>query len=314
MDLETFMSLPTGDVARLVQERGPRVCVFPINGTRRWFVLEHPEVKAEDYIDAYLAASGQRHLELYQLFFDHGINTLVTPIFGPDLLERGEVYDALLEQGLTWFAREEFLAFYDAHDVRVRVYGDARRYLQKTVYASALGVYDEVTHRTADHGRHRLFFGVCAHDAAEAVAQIGLRFHDRHHRLPTKSEIVEAYYGEPVEPVDIFIGFDRPAAFDMPLIATGSEDLYFTVAPSPYLDETTLRAILFDHMYARHVDDTDYEELSADGWAFLDRFYRENRHAVLGLGRRHESGSFWYPLPQVRDIQGLAQSREPTDT
>jgi tuberculosinol/isotuberculosinol synthase len=301
MDLETFLNLSTDEVARIVRAEGPKVCVFPINGTRRWFMLEYPELARESFMKDYLRISGQRHIELYELFFDHGVETLVTPIFGPDLLERGDQYRTLLQRGLLWFAQnEDFLDFYASYDVRVHIYGDAERHLQDTSYADALDAYETVARSTADHQSHRLFFGVCAHDATEAVAAFSADFYQENGNLPKKREIVAAYYGEYVPPVDLFIGFaDRPAVFDMPLIATGSEDLYFTVAPSPYLNACTLRAILYDHIYARQVDDADYEALSPRGWQALGEFYNQNRHHALGLGRRHESKSFWYPLPQV---------------
>jgi hypothetical protein len=122
--------------------------------------------------------------------------------------------------------------------------------------------------------------------------------------LPTRQEIIEAYYGEYVEPVDLFIGFDQLAAFDMPLIATGNEDLYFTISPSPYLDTTTLRSILYDHMYARKVDD-NYESLNEDDWRMMDKFYRLNRHGVLGIGRAYQEGKFWHPIQQVEDVLGM---------
>ena len=50
MDAATFHTLPRPEVARLVRAAGPKVCVFPINGTRRWFMLEHapPSGQAED--------------------------------------------------------------------------------------------------------------------------------------------------------------------------------------------------------------------------------------------------------------------------
>ncbi len=274
-------------------------------------MLEYPEQAATNFMEAYLRISGQRHIELYKLFFDHGIDTLLTPIFGPDLLERGEEYRSLLEQGLLWFAQDpNFVDFYDAYDIRVRIYGNTRRYLENTPYAHALDAYDELARRTASHRRYRLFFGVCAHDPAETVAEIGVRFYQEHGRLPDKRQIVEAYYGEYVEPVDFFIGFDRPAAFDMPLIATGSEDLYFTVSPSSYLDAHTLRAILYDHLYARRVDEADYTALSPKDWQTLADFYAMNRRHVLGLGCKHESGNFWYPLPQVELPRGDANWRE----
>lgn len=300
MDIETFLNLPTAEVSRLVREAGPKVCVFPINGTRRWFMLEYPEPAATNLMKAYLRITWQRQIELYKLFFDHGIDTLLTPVFGPDLLERGDEYRQLVEPGLLWFTQDqELLDFYDAYDVRVRVYGDARRYFQNTPYAHTLDAFDELAQRTASHRRYRLFFGVCAHDPTETIAEIGVRFYQEHGSLPDKRQIVESYYGEYVAPVDFFIGFDRPAAFDMPLIATGSEDLYFTVSPSPYLDAHTLRAILYDHLYARRVDEADYAALSPQDWQTLADFYAMNHRHVLGLGRKHESGNFWYPLPQV---------------
>jgi hypothetical protein len=201
---------------------------------------------------------------------------------------------------LLWFTRDPaLLAFYQQYGVRVRVYGDTLRYLAGTPYEHALSAFDEVARRTAGHGHRRLFFGVCAHDAAETVAAFGSRFHQQHGRPPNKEEIVTAYYGEPVGPVDIFIGFDRPAVFDMPLIASGQEDLYFTVSPSPYLDRQTLRSILFDHLFTRPVTER-YDELTLESRQTMSQFYRLNRQHVLGIGQRSADGSFWYPLPQVQ--------------
>jgi len=299
LDIQTFQQLSMGEIAQLVRASGSKVCVFPINGTRRWFMLEHPDQASANFVDAYLRIGGQRHLELYQLFFDHGIDTLLTPIFGPDILERGSDYQPIIQQGLLWFAQNpDFLAFYDTYDVRVRIYGDVERYLQDTPYVTVLQAFQDLARRTESHERRRLFFGLYANDPAERIAEIGLEHYQQHGRLPVKREIVEAYYGEYLDPVNFFIGFDRPAAYDMPLIATGEEDLYFTVSPSPYLDEQTLRAILYDHLYSRRVNE-QYEELTPEDWKTLTNFYRQNRHHVLGVGDRSARGNFWYPLPQV---------------
>lgn len=303
MDQETFLNLPTEEIADLVRERGPRVCVFPINGTRRWFMLEHADA-AEQTPETYLDIAGRRHVELYRLFFDHGIEILLTPIFGPDILKRGTSYAPIIESGLTWFARNQvFLDFYEDYDVRVSVYGDAAGYLRETTYEDALAAFETLEERTTSHQHYRLLFGVCAHDAAETVANIGVRFHQKHGRLPTKREIIETYYSEYIPPVDLFIGFDRPAVFDMPLVANGNEDLYFMVSPSPYLETNTLRRILYDHLYARRIDDADYNSLKATDLEMLRRFYYQNRQSVLGLGRRQLEDSVWLPYPQVEAIE-----------
>lgn len=305
MDFEVFQDLPTAEVAQLVRASGPKVVVFPINGTRRWFILEHASRNGGFTMDSYMRITWDRQIALYKLFFDHGVETLVTPIFGPELLGRGEEYAQMIKPGLLWINEDQtLLDFYRDYEVRVRVYGDTTRYLAGTPYEEALDSFEALASRTADNERYRLFFGVCAHDAAESVAEIGLNFYQEHGRLPNKSEIVAAYYGEPLSSVDIFIGFDRPASFDMPLIATGSEDLYFTISPSPYLNQRLLRAILHDYLFSRHVSE-EYDELSAESWQILAEFYKNNRHHALGLGKRSKDGSFWYPLPQVNLTNGL---------
>ena len=49
-------------------------------------MLEHPESTS---LESYMEVQRTRNLELYKLFFDHGINTLLSPIFRLDLLDRG---------------------------------------------------------------------------------------------------------------------------------------------------------------------------------------------------------------------------------
>jgi tuberculosinol/isotuberculosinol synthase len=295
--LDEFLELPTERVARLVQGDGPKTCVFPINGTRRWFLLEHPDraQSSQSYIETYM----KRSFDIFGLFFDHGIDTVLSPIFGPDLMARGEAYRLAVMPAQRWLLQQRALEFYERHGVRVRFYGDFHRYFENTPYVEVEEMFDELTRRTSQYGRHRLFFGVCAHDATETVAQIGIRFHRQHGRPPNKREIVEAYYGEHVDPVSFFIGFGQPTVFDMPLVATGNEDLYFTVSPSLYMDEKTLRSILYDHLYTRRLDEKSYGSMSENEWRKLAAFYAENRHRVLGLGHRYND-HFWCPLPQVR--------------
>ena len=131
-----------------------------------------------------------------------------------------------------------------------------------------------------------------------AVAQISINHFQLNQTKPTKKEIIEAYYGEYLSPVDFFIGFDRLSAFDMPLIATGQEDLYFMVAPSLYIDQHLIRTILFDHLFNRAVTEQYMPNESQED--FMEQFYELNRHSVIGLGKRSQDGSFWYPLPQVQ--------------
>jgi adenosine tuberculosinyltransferase len=302
MKAEAFYQLSSPEISQIVQAAGVKTCAFPINGTRRWFMLERASQSDEngdaeaDYVE--LMVKG--HIDLYRMFFEHGISTLLTPVFGPDLMERGEEYTRMALDALAMAAtRPEFLEFYDKYQIRVGIYGDYRKYLANTPFTYLIDLFDTVGKRTASYTKHRLFYGVFAHDATETIAELGVRYHSKYGRLPDKRKLVEMYYGEYVDPVSFFIGFDKFAAFDMPLVTTGNEDLYFTVSPSLYLNQRQLREILYDHIYTRRVEDTDYSELTPDGWAAMRSFYNANRWKTLGIGERHPSAGYWYPLPQV---------------
>jgi tuberculosinol/isotuberculosinol synthase len=242
--------------------------------------------------------AAKRHIELYRLFFDHGVDTLLTPIFGPDLLERGEAYAEMATEGLALLATHaDFLEFYNVYRVRVRFYGDYREFFGSTPYSYLADLFDEATARTLSHDRHQLFFGVCAQSASETIARLAIQYHAEHGRVPNQRKLIEMYYGEYVEPVDLFVGFDKFCVFDMPLVATGNEDLYFTVSPSPYLSERQLRDILFDHLYSRRGGEPDYSVMGPDDWARMNVFYKANMDRTLGVGTK--LGQIWYPLPQV---------------
>lgn len=308
MDIDAFLKLPAAQVAAIVREAGPKVCVFPINGTRRWFMLEHPAPDDTALLAAYLDTIEQRHIDLYRLIFDHGIDFLLTPAFGPDLLERSDDYLAIAAEGLARIAtHERFLRFYDDYGVRVRFYGDYRRYFDGTPYAHLCDRFDAVTARTQQHERHRLFFGLFGHDATETIARLAVEHHSAHGQIPDKHTLVALYYGEYVPPASFFIGFDKFAAFDMPLVATGEEDLYFTVSPSPYLTATQLREILWDHLYTRR-GDADYTSLSPEDWTRMQQFYHANIGKTQGVGARQQQGGYWYPLPQVDLPPGFGQT------
>jgi tuberculosinol/isotuberculosinol synthase len=307
MDLETFQSLSTAEVARLVRAAGPKVCVFPTNGSRRWFMLQHLPQRKEGFALAYLDTVIQRHIELYGLLFDHGLDTLLTPLFGPDLLERGGDYVQMAVEGLARLAiHPDFIDFYREYGVRVRFYGDYRKFFGRAPYAHLPVLFDQITAQTMPHSRHRLFVGLFAHDATETIAELAVRYHAEHRRVPDKRTLVELYYGEYVAPVDLFIGFDKFCAFDMPLVATGNEDLYFTVSPSLYLTTRQLRDILYDHLYARRGEEPDYSTMTSDDWIWMKSFYRANQEKTLGVGAKQKRGGYWYPLPQVELPAGFA--------
>ncbi len=295
--LNQFLNLSTEEAAKLTRAaEGGNVCVFPINNTRRWFILEYGAEKFEDPLKAYMEITGREHIRLYKLLFDHGLDTLINPVFGVELFRRGDEYMKKVgADGLEWLASHpDFLKFYDDYQVRVHFYGDYRPVLQGTPYEYLCDKFEEASRRTQHYDKHRLFFGVCGTDATQAVANFSVQHFKETGNTPSREEVVAAYYGEYVAHADLFISSDKFWVFDYPLLSSGEEDLYYMVAPSLYLEEKQLRHILYDHLYTRQIDHPDFEAMSKIEFERMANFYKKNKEMTLGIGRLEDN--VWYPI------------------
>jgi tuberculosinol/isotuberculosinol synthase len=286
ISLEQFLQLPTEEVAALVQDSGQKVCVFPVNGTRRWFMLEHADKIGDDFLKAYMTESIKNHVHLCAMLFDHGIDTILAPVFGRELMRRGDEYTKRVGMdGLVHTATDKnYLDFFSQYGVKVRFYGDYRDVLTGTPYEYALKSMYEVTEATKHNSSVRLFFGVFADEVVETAARLSVEHYLAQGTIPDKQTLIRKYYGEDLPPVSIYIGFDKFSAFDMPLLSTGEEDLYFSVSPSPYMTKYQLRTILYDHLYMRRVPEPDYTKLTLDEMAWLRSYYHRHKDRALGVG------------------------------
>jgi len=284
---EHFLELPVEDIAARVRATGHKVCVFPVNGTRRWFMLEHSDKIGNDFFEAYMEVSIRNHVGLCKMLFDHGIETILAPVFGRELMRRGDEYtkrvgiDGLVRTATDPIYRE----FFDAYNVKVRFYGDYRDVLSGTDYEYGLKSIYELTEVTKQHTRFQLFFGVFADEATETIARLSVEHYLAHGSVPDQETLIRKYYGEDLPPVSLFIGFDKFSVFDMPLLASGEEDLYFSASPSPYMTERQLRAILYDHIYVRRMAEPDYTKLTEEELGWLREYYRTNKDYAFGVGK-----------------------------
>lgn len=293
MDFDAFQNLTRSEVAAEVRRAQATVCTFPINGTRRWLLLDHPDASVTEYIEL----NGQRHVELYQLLFEHGIDTILAPLYEPVMQKRGEDYQQqVVAQGLATVATHPiFTDFYEEQQVRVRFYGNYRRIFPGTVCAHLPDLFDEITQRTQAHQRCRLFYGVSTRTAIEDVIELALQKQAGQGARFDRSELIAMYYGEPLPPVSLFITSGKFNVFGMPLLEIDDTSLYFTVAPSPFLTERQLRAILYDHLYNRHSSaKADYSDLTTDKLSAMRAFYQAHYETTLGIGVVRQGT--WYPL------------------
>jgi adenosine tuberculosinyltransferase len=157
--------------------------------------------------------------------------------------------------------------------------------LTGTPYEYALNSMLEVMEATKHNTGFRLFFGVFADDLTETISRLSVEHFLAQGAVPDKQTLIRNYYGEELPPVSLFIGFDKFSVFDMPLLTTGQEDLYFSISPSPYMTQHQLRAILYDHLYVRPAPEPDYTELASEQRNWLRDYYRKNKDHAFGVGK-----------------------------
>ncbi|MGF1471950.1 MAG: hypothetical protein ACFB50_09450 [Rubrobacteraceae bacterium] len=292
--LSEWLQWPREEVARWISARPePVVMGWPYNGTRRWYLVHrsrNPE--SRDYLTTLI----RRQAEHHRLVFEHGVTGLLAPGFGFETLKRGEEYVRYALGGLLQLADDEvYQELFDA-GVRLRFYGDYENALDAPAYRPILDACAELVAGTAAGEGPLLLIGLFADDPYPAIARLSVEFATRHGRPPDRRELIEAYYGLPVPDLSIYLGFNQPEMFDVPLLATGLEHLYVTLNPSPDLQETQLREILYDHLVTRNTPSVDYEALSPAAEAKIARHSEWYSGETLGLGYVDADTGLWNPL------------------
>jgi hypothetical protein len=278
---------------------------WPFNGTRRWYLTyrrRHPAVAGN-----YLTILGRRQAELHRLVFAHGVSVLLVPLFGTELRNRGPAYVEYGLGGLTRLVEDEIYREMFAAGLRIRFYGDYEEVLDTPTLRPVLEACRDLMSSTASGDGPLLMIGLFADEPYPTIARLSIELAEKHARPPDRRELIEAYYGIDLPDLSLFLGFLQPQFFDVPLISTGEEDLYFTLNPSPDLTERQLREILYDHLVTRRTQEVNYGALSEEAQAALVEYNERHSGVTLGIGRIDPLTEIWTPLlPETPPDRELA--------
>ena len=228
------------------------------------------------------------------MVLDHGVGAILAPSFGMLNLRRGEAYVRHALAGLLDMASDEVYREMFRRGVRVRFYGDYRRALAAPEFGSTVEACDEIMASTAGGDGPLILIGLFADNANEEIARLSVELFQKHGKVPDRAALIEAYYGVPLPDLSLFVGFEQPQLFDVPLVATGYQDMYYTLNPTPDVDEAQLRAILYDHLVARQRPEAHYEKLPAEAQRRIVEQGR--RRGTVGLGRVDPLTDVWRPV------------------
>ncbi len=272
---------------------------WPSNGTRRWFLdhrREHPE--GGDYLSTII----RRQAEHHRMVLAHGADVVLSPTFGRLNTQRGAEYTRYALGGLLRVASDGVYQELFRSGVRLRFYGEYREVLDGPEYRPMVEACEEITASTADGDGPLILLGLFADAPYGTIARLSVELFQKTGRVPDRRALIEAYYGVPVPDLSFYVGFEQPQLFDVPLLATGLEDLYFTLNPTPDLDERQLRGILYDHLVARRTPEIEYETLSEEAKSKLAEGMKGR--GTVGLGRVDPLTGTWRPVLPASDGTG----------
>jgi hypothetical protein len=170
--------------------------------------------------------------------------------------------------------------------VRVRSYGHEQ-------IAGLSSLVHDLGVTTADHRKGTLWYTMVVNDEMEAITA-AMRAATTAHAT-THAEMVAAFYGEPVPPVDLFIGFGKPmVGYLMPPLLGEQANCYWTTHPSYDLSGEDIDRMICDATAGRATWRANKQERyrALDPEALRD--YYAHRY-ILGVGEQRQG--FWYPLP-----------------
>ncbi len=202
------------------------------------------------------------------------MSAVYTPILGRALFERGAEYMAAATEGIRITAHETTLRFYRDHDIEASCYGEL------TLLPDDLQT-DLQRLESTKPAKHALRYGIMADRPLPDFIRRTAQFTQKHGVAPTEDQFSTAYYGGDPVPVGMWIGCDQPTVFDVPFVLNEFTALYFLQFPTPYLDRTLWRRLLYDYLFVRGDEETLYaENLSTE-------------RKITGLGVRRDG--FWIP-------------------
>lgn len=307
---EEFLGLEDEEVASVVSScPDAQVCVLVPDGNRKaGLLLWGLDPSAKDFNEELFTRMHSKLLEVVRTFFTHGIKVLLIPAMTVKNFKRGRAFlEAAMSSGLSHFFHDRsWLDLYDEHDIRVRFYGD-RDQLHENGFDDLLDWMKGLEERTRDNDGAVLFLGFACERSLEEVrlASIGAEIVSRTGRPPSRAELVRSVYGEDVPEVGLFVRPTEVRDSDMlPVLISGYRtQMYFPLGPVGFLSKRTIRSILYDLIFQRHVSVGKKmytkEDLDDKNIYKVRDYYLSNLETVIGLGRR--IGPFWLPS---NDYQG----------
>ena len=242
--LDEWLAMPQAEIAQQVRANHIAV-MFSIDGSRRHYLLaQPPENRRISDFGGYAQHNTLAYVQVYELLFAHGIETILTPTLYPPNFVRSERY---LQQSVAmsqqFLCNSPFLEFYQKWQVRARLYGDYTFAPQAASVRTALTQLNTVLESLTPTGERQVLFGYNAGTFMDEIIYHTATLHTGLGRMPTQAEVRAACFPVGPEKINLLIGASwlRVGLILPPVLDAGATDIYNLNHLTLDLQTSTLR-------------------------------------------------------------------------
>ena len=311
-----FIELKDEEVSDLLSlhPRSKTAVIVPDGNRRAGLVFWNLNPSRENFDKDIFMRIHEKFLDVIKIFYDNGVKTLVLPLLLHRNFDRGNGYiEASMHYGLKHvFFNSSWLSFYEKNNIKIRFYGD-RGFIKRRGLSLLLKWMHQLEESTAGNTGGMILYGIACGRSMEEIrlSSLSINLFKKTGKIPTRSELIKAYYGIHVPDIGFFIRSNELRDSDLqPILISGPKtQMYFPISPVALLSKKVIREILFDVIFNREatgggkmysekdIDENDIKKIA--------KFYEMNRDSIIGTGIR--KGSFWLPynnivLPQEIEV------------
>ena len=300
MDLSTFLSFDNKQIATLLHNAGSTCWAIALGGTRRAYLAQYGKLTDRSDVVSYFQWLENQQRQTFDQLYDMGVEIIIDIDYVPT--NRRHCYQLYAKQTIQGLVHSDNRRrWYDQRQFRVRAIGDLITLGRELDIPSLHMDFQRLTEETRTRsGPHLMYFfrGDWTNIATEE-AHLGYQLGTQLGRAPTQLELIQAFYGEEIPRLAVYVGSGRPRMdiFRPPFIS-GAEDCYWSATSPVQLTLNDWRKIIYDHLYLRRTKgNREY---------FLDETSRREftlatqtlNGCILGVGQKHKLG-FWMPEAHI---------------
>ncbi|NCQ56032.1 hypothetical protein COT86_00705 [Candidatus Collierbacteria bacterium CG10_big_fil_rev_8_21_14_0_10_43_36] len=297
IELRDFQLLTKKEVTEIVQELGkPQNVALMIDGTRRLLKVE-PEHNDDAWLydSDHITALMHKSIQAADDLFDMGIEVVTGPLASYGNLQRDDFMPTGLERLLDPLLDDFSLQALEKHNATVHFYGDLSfidTHPSGKQIEKYLQFFNQLNQTRDNPTKHILVgLGFTTDRDTIQIAHQAISLYEKTGQYPTQQDLIEAYFGVNIPPIDIFIRTNEFKASGglTPLLVNHDTQFYFPSSPGLIsINENNLKAILYDYLFNRNLSGGHYAHApitSAEAVIIKD-FYTNSQNHIAGVGKR----------------------------